>query len=76
MILKILIALLMVVLAIIIDWQKDKTSFLTAAKMNALKYVGVFAGVLLAAYLPWWAVGLAAGACVYFFWTLIVNLFK
>jgi hypothetical protein len=75
----ILLAVTLALIAIVIDWQKDKTSFVIAAKTNFLKYIaivviaGFFAGYALSL---WWLRVLLVGAGVYFFWTFIVNLVK
>ena len=78
----IIIALVVVLIAIVVDWQKDKTSFLAAVKSNWLKYLAILVTVsLLTGYLldlaaARYIFAACAGAAVYLGWTLIVNLFK
>ena len=78
----ILIALLLTVIAFVIDWLKDKTSADANIKANWIKYVAMFvAGAFLFGYLfqlqsvRYIFAGLVAIG-VYFFWTFLANLFK
>lgn len=75
----ILLALLMALLSIILDWQKDRTSFAAAAQQNWIKYLvilvvgGFFAGYILE---YWWIRIILVCAGVYYFWSLLAGLFK
>ncbi len=66
-----------VLLAIILDWQKDRSSFGSAVKAHFLKYIGMAAGGW---FLVGWLLSFATirlilavlvAIAVYFFWTLI-----
>lgn len=78
----ILIGLLITLAAIVLDWQKDKSSFLIALQTNWLKYAAIFVVVaFLTGYLfdlqaVHYIFAALAGAGVYFFWSFLVNLFK
>lgn len=75
----ILLALVMALLSIVVDWQKDKTSFLYAAKTNVVKYLailvvgGFFAGYLLDI---WWLRIILVCTGIYWFWSFFAGLFK
>jgi hypothetical protein len=78
----IIIALLVTIIAIGIDWLKDKSTLVATLDLNWFKYAAVFvSGAFLTGYLLNLPVAhdifcATAGAAVYFFWTFIVNLFK
>lgn len=72
----ILIGIGLALLASVIDWQKDRSSFAQAWKSNFLKYGAMIAACVFFGYIPKSFLSVASGTLVYFFWTLIVNLFK
>lgn len=78
----IIIALIAVFGAIILDWQKDKTSFLAAAQTNWLKYAAmfVFAGFLTGYLLDYkffrYVLVILTAGGLYFLWSLVVNTVK
>lgn len=78
----ILIALFVALAAIILDWQKDKSSFMMALETNWLKYIVVFVvvgfltGYLFELQIIRYVFAALAGTGVYFFWSFLVNLFK
>jgi uncharacterized membrane protein (UPF0182 family) len=75
----ILLAVVLAIAAIIIDWQQDRTSFLQAAKDHALKYIAI---VVVAGFFAGWVLQfgwlrvLLVGAGVYFGWTFLYGLIK
>jgi hypothetical protein len=75
----IITALLVSFAAIVLDWQKDKSSFMSALKSNWLKYTAMF---VISAFFAGYVLGIAAvriilvATGIYFAWSLIVNLFK
>jgi cytochrome bd-type quinol oxidase subunit 1 len=82
MLTNIIIALFVVLAAIVFYWQKDKTSFLAAARSYWLLYVVVFA---VTAFLTGWLLDsefgrrvfqIAVGGSIVFYWAFLSGLFK
>jgi len=82
MLTNIIIALLVVLAAIVFYWQKDKSSFLAAAKSYWLLYAVVFA---VTAFLTGWLLDsewgrrvfqVAVGGSIVFYWAFLSGLIK
>jgi len=82
MITNILIALAVVLGAVIFNWQRDKTSFLQAAKDYWLQYIAVFVvtgfltGYLLESELGHRIFQIAIGFAIVVFWGIIFGWLK
>jgi hypothetical protein len=72
----------LILIAIILDWQSDKSSFWGAVKSHWIKYAAMaFGGWFLVGWLLSFAsvrliVACLAAIAIYFFWTAIWNAIK
>lgn len=71
---KIIILLLAAIAASIIDWQKDKTTFIAAWKKNFVKYSGMVVAGFLISSVPAWMFALLIASGIYYFWTLVSQI--
>lgn len=71
---KIIILLLAAIAASIIDWQKDKSTFIATWKKNVVKYAGMVVAGFLISSVPAWMFALLIASGIYYFWTLVTQI--
>lgn len=71
---KIIILVLAAIAASIIDWQKDKSTFILAWKKNFVKYSGMVVAGFLISSVPAWMFALLIASGIYYFWTLVSQI--